>query len=171
VIAAAEVLSENLPGAWKDSMASALSIATALSVKIGKTLPWKTVRDAINGALQARFLELAEGSQTWPCEFPSAQFAKFRVTPGTGRAETGARGVSDVGLGMILVAEGELQPAQVQDLGDIVPKLLEIKTRTGTLLRFRIRIELGDGKTRPAEEVAKEVNALLKRVDEDLELR
>ncbi|MBM4084628.1 MAG: ATP-binding protein, partial [Planctomycetes bacterium] len=61
-IAAAGVLPENLPGAWKDDEASGLSIATALSVKVGKTLPWKTVRDVVSGALQARFLELAEGS-------------------------------------------------------------------------------------------------------------
>ena len=62
-------------------------------------------------------------------------------------------------------------PAQVQDLGDIVPKLLEIKAKAGTLIRFHIRIEVGDGKTIPAAEVAKDFNALLKRVDEDLELR
>ena len=45
VIAPAEILPENLPNAWKDGNASGLSIATALSVKAGKTLPWKTVRD------------------------------------------------------------------------------------------------------------------------------
>lgn len=170
VIAAAEILPENLPGAWKDGIASALSIATALSVKAGKTLPWKTVRDVVSGALQARFLEVAEGSQPWPCGFPSAQFAKFRVATGTGRVEIGGRGVTDIGLGTILVAASELQPAQVQDLGDIVPKLLEIKAKAGTPIRFHIRIEVGDGKARPPEEVAREINALLQRIYEGLRL-
>jgi hypothetical protein len=171
VIAPAEILPENLPNAWKDGVASALSIATALSVKMGKTLPWKTVRDVVGGALQARFLEVAEGSQAWPCDFPSAQFAKFTVATGGAVAGTGVGGVADVGLGTILVAAGELGPAQVQDLGDIVPKLLEIKAKAGTLIRFHIRIEVGDGKARPAEEVAREINVLLKRINEGLELR
>jgi hypothetical protein len=171
VISPAEILPENLPNAWKEGVASALSIATALSVMMGKTLPWKTVRDVVSGALQARFLEVAEGSQAWPCDFPSAQFAKFKVATGADRVEIGGRGVSDVGLRTILVAASELEPAQVQDLGDIVPKLLEIKAKAGTPIRFHIRIEVGDGKTIPAAEVAKDFNALLKRVDEDLELR
>jgi hypothetical protein len=98
-------------------------------MKVGKTLPWKTVRDSINAALQARFLEVAEASQAWPCDLPSAQFAKFKVASGADRVETGWRGVADVAPGMILVAAVELQPAQVQDLGDIVPKLLEVRAR------------------------------------------
>src|SRR5204863_296258 len=41
---AAEILPENLPGAWTDGNCSGLSIATCLSMKVGKTLPWKTVK-------------------------------------------------------------------------------------------------------------------------------
>jgi hypothetical protein len=70
VIAPAEILPENLPSPWKGGVASGLSIATALSVKVGKTLPWKTVRHSISAALQARFLEVAEASQAWPCDPP-----------------------------------------------------------------------------------------------------
>src|SRR5574341_1087083 len=171
VVAPAEILPENLPNAWKESVASALSIATALSVKAGKTLPWKTVRDAVSAALQARFLELAQDSQAWPCEFPSAQFSKFAVATGGTAVGPGIRGVADVGPGMVLVASAELSPSQVQDLGDIVPKLLEVKTKAGTLIRFHIRIEVGDGKARPAEQVAREINALLQRISESLDLR
>jgi len=36
---AAEILPENLPSAWSDGTATALSIATALSVKVSLTLP------------------------------------------------------------------------------------------------------------------------------------
>ncbi|HSB81979.1 MAG TPA: hypothetical protein VLM91_24630, partial [Candidatus Methylomirabilis sp.] len=170
-IAPAEILPENLPNAWKDGVASALSIATALSVKMGKTLPWKSVRDVVSAALQARFLEITEGSQAWPCEFPSAQFAKFKVATGVDRVEIGGQRVTDVGPRTILVAAGELEPAQVQDLGDIVPKLLEIKTKAGTLIRFHVRIEVGDGKSLPSEEIAGEINAMLTRIDEKLKLR
>jgi hypothetical protein len=164
-IAPAEILPENLPGAWKNGVASALSIATALSVKSGKTLPWKTVRDAVSGAVQARFLELTPDSHEWPCDFASAKFVTLRVPeslppPPPPPPRKG-----------VLFAEADLEPSQVQDLGDIVPKLLEIKARANAPIRFHVRIELGDGKTQPPEEVGKEANALLKGVKEEFELR
>ncbi|MEI6149812.1 MAG: DUF499 domain-containing protein, partial [bacterium] len=163
-IAAAEILPENLKDAWKGRVASGLSVATALSVKSGKTLPWKTVRDVISGALQARFLELDAGSQAWPCDFPSAQFAKFRVA---GKTPPPPPPPPPTG---VLVAVADLEPSQVQDLGDIVPKLLEIKTKSNIPIRFQIRIELGDGKTMPSAEVAQKANALLKGIKEGLQL-
>lgn len=169
VIAAAEILPENLAEGWKDGVASALSIATALSVKANKTLPWKTVRDVISAALQARFLELAEDSQPWPCEFPSAQLVKLKITAGAKVGVIGA-GVKTGGA-LVLEADAELSPAQIQDLGDIMPKLLEVKTKANLPVRFYIRIELGDGKTKPPAEAAKEVNTILKGVKDDLELK
>jgi hypothetical protein len=45
MIAAAEILPENLSQAWTNEETTALSIATALSKKFGQTLPWKTVSD------------------------------------------------------------------------------------------------------------------------------
>lgn len=36
---------------------------------------------------------------------------------------------------------------------------------------FRIRIEMGDGKTRPSYDAAKKVNAILKGVKENLQLK
>ena len=113
---------------------------------------------------------MAEGSQAWPCDFPSAQFARFTVASRADRIETGARGVADGGPRTILVAAGELQPGQVQELGDIVPKLLEIKAKAGTPIRFHVRIEVGDEQALPAEEIAREINTLLQRVREDLRL-
>jgi hypothetical protein len=170
VIAPAELMPENLPSPWKGGVASGLSIATALSVKAGKTLPWKTVRDSINAALQARFLEVAEGSQAWPCDLPSAQFVKFKVASGADRVETGWRGAADVAPGTILVAAVELQPAQVQDLGDIIPQLLEVRTKAGLPIRFHVRIEVGDGQTAPAKDIARDISALLQRIDKNLTL-
>jgi hypothetical protein len=102
---------------------------------------------------------------------PSAQFAKFKVASGADRPETGWRGVADVAPGMILVAAVELQPAQVQDLGDIIPKLLEVRARVGLPIRFHVRIEVGDGQTVPTKEIIREVNTLLQRINKDLTLR
>jgi len=172
-IAAAEILPENLKDAWKAGSASGLSIATALSVKAGKTLPWKTVRDVIGGALQARFLELDAGSQAWPCDFAAAKFVFFRPVDNA----TACRGVMDGGGSVVretaktLVAVADLEPSQVQDLGDIMPKLLEVKTKANVPIRFQIRIEMGDGKTMPSAETAQKANAILKSVKEELRLQ
>jgi hypothetical protein len=163
VIAAAEILPENLPGAWKGGYASGLSISSALSVRENKTLPWKTIRDVIGGALQARFLKLSEKSAAWPCDFPSAQSVILKP-------QDAAPPPPPPPSGMMLCAEADLEPSQIQDLGDIVPKLLEIK-KTGLPMRFRLRIEIGDGKAAPPENVVKEVNTLLRDVKKDFQLK
>ena len=82
MIAAAEILPENLPQAWQNEEATGLSIATALSQKFGQTLPWKTVSDVISASLHARFTQLNPLSGEWPCEFPS-KAAKIHFEPHT----------------------------------------------------------------------------------------
>jgi hypothetical protein len=161
---------ETLREAWKDGIATGLSIATALSIKAGKTLPWKTVRDVISSALQARFIELATDSVPWPCDFPSAQFAKVKETAQDYRV-LGEKGGSEVREDKVLVAEGELEPSQVQDLAEIMPKLLEIKARDKVPFQFGVRVKIGDGKTAPPTKSVKDANALLKKIKEGLELK
>lgn len=172
VISPAEILPENLADAWKKGAASGLSVATALSVKTGKTLPWKTVRDAISSALQARFLELGPDSQPWPCDLASAQFVKLKVSAG---AKAGAGeplpGTGGGGPSQVLAAAAELASDEIQELGDVMHKLLTVSTKQNVPLRFHVRIELGDGKVPPTEETAKQINTLLKSVSKDLELR
>jgi hypothetical protein len=169
-IPATAILSENLPGAWKYGLTNGLSIATALSVKANRILPWKTVRDAINGALQARFLELAEGSPEWPCDFSSAQFVKFKEFIVGHDGGTGNDTVRENGTN-ILSAQTELEPSQVQDLADLMPKLLNIKARTNIPLRFIVKIEIGDGEEKPSEEAVQQLNELLKGIKDDFEFR
>lgn len=170
IIAAAEILPENLADAWKGGVASGLSVATALSVKAGKTLPWKTVKDAIGSALQARFLELLPESQQWPCELASAQFVKFKVATGAG-AGAPIPGAEGRGQSKALTAAAELASDQVQELGDIMHKLLAVTTTQSVPIRFHVRVELGDGKNPPPADATKQTNALLKTVKEGLELR
>jgi hypothetical protein len=160
MIAAAEILPENLPDAWSQGQATALSMATALSQRFGHTMPWKTVKDVITASLNARFTELDGTSGDWPCEYPAAQSIKLKVAS----APTGRQGVGGIGPvvpSKCLVAQAELEPSQIQDLADIIPSLLELKARFNTPLKFRVQIELGDGKERPSEEPANEINKLL----------
>jgi hypothetical protein len=160
MIAAAEILPENLPDAWSQGQATALSIATALSQKFGHTMPWKTVKDVITASLNARFTELDGTSGDWPCDYPAAQSIKLKVSSApTGRPGVG--GIGPVVPSKCLVAQAELEPSEIQDLADIIPSLLELKARFNTPLKFRVQIELGDGKQRPSEESANEMNKLL----------
>ena len=160
-IAAAEILPENLPDAWSNDSATALSIATALSQKFGHALPWKTTKDVITVSLNARFTELEATSGYWPCDYPAAQSIQLKVaTSGVGDNGGGGYGKSGTSP-KCLVASAELEPSEVQDLGDIIPQLLEMKTKANIPLKFRVQIELGDGKTPPPEHVAKDLNTLL----------
>ncbi len=170
---ATEILPETLPQAWTNDEATALSIATALSQKCGQTLPWKTVKDVVSASLSARFTELDPKSGKWPCEYPSAQGVKLKVYSSAGPGD----GVNEPGWGFggtqpsskKLIARGELKPAEIQDLGDIVPKLLEIKNKAKVPMAFRVQIELGDGKNRPDDETIQSMNLLLKDISEEFQ--
>lgn len=167
VFTAAEILPENLPEAWKDGKTTALAISTALSQKEGRTLPWKSVRDVISASINARFITLAEGSEPWPSEFPSAARIKLEIS--TGGPLPGGRG-EPAPSPNVLVAAADLEPSEVQDLADLVPQLLEIKARTNIPMRFQIRLDLGDGAERPTEEVVVQINELLRSLKSDFKL-
>ncbi len=170
IISAAAILPETLPAAWKDGSTNALAIATALSQQAGHTLPWKTMRDVIGGSLQARFITVQEDSAPWPCDMPAANTVRLRVastdvTGGGSAAGAGEGGFAGGAHGgaatKLLVARAELEPSEIQDLGDLVPQLLEIKNEANTSLVFRVQIEFGDGVEAPKPELAEKINALL----------
>ena len=165
-----EILPANLPDAWSGEETNALAIATALSQKAGKTLPWKTVKDVIGASLQARFTQLVDGSTPWPCDLPAAQTVKIKVAPaGTGGGTGGGDDGDDETGGrqpQLLVASAPFEPSEIQDLADLIPQLLEFKAKAKVPLRFHVRLEVGDGTERPAEEVIVEVNKLIEGLKE-----
>ncbi len=157
-----DLMPENLPEAWEGEETTAHGIGDALSEKLGKPLPWGTVRDAIEGALRARSLELAEGAEEkWPCEYEGAKAVKIRVpkerppiTPPPKPVHPGVK-----------MAEAALTTAQLQDLADVVGDI--VKASAGHELHFRLKMELaGD----PPEEVVVKLNELLKKLSDDLQL-
>lgn len=165
VIPAPDILPENLADAWKDGSATALSIATALSQKAGLTLPWKTVRDVVHAALQARFLELLPDSGTWPCDYPAAQTVKLKVsTAGKDKDK------DDRVRPKLRIAAADLGAAEFQDLSDVLPKLLDVKAKTNVPITFRVEVSVGDGKEPPPKEAVDAVNELLRKIKEDFYL-
>ena len=160
-IAAAEILPANLPDAWKDNKTTALAIAVALSQQHRKTLPWKTVRDVIGASLHARFTELDPASGKWPCDFPSAQGIKLRIATFAGYDGGGGGGVREPN---VVVADAELQASEIQELGDVIPDLLDIKNKAGYPLIFRVRISAGNDKQAPDKASIAEINQILENL-------
>ena len=165
--AATELLPTNLPAAWKDRATNALALLTALSTQVGAQLPWTTVRDIISSALTARFLTLDTGSAKWPCAVEAAATVKLVladvVTDGGGGG--GGGGTKEPAMPTSAAAEKDLTPTEIQELGDVMDKLLKIRNETGTQLKFTVRIEAADGKgAPPSAEVLAKLNLVLKAV-------
>jgi len=158
-----DVLPEALPEAWDGGEANALGILVALSSKAGRTLPWVTARDAIEGAVRARYLERPADSGPWPCEIDAARNAKFRLP-----SEKPIVVPPVVVKPGIRRSEAELSVAQIQDLADVVGDVKQ--AAVGHEIAFRLIVELGGEKPAPDEVVAK-VNELLKGVSEGLEMK
>jgi hypothetical protein len=168
MISAAAILPENLPSAWKDGGTTALSIATALSQQAGNTLPWKTVRDVIGGSLQARFVALADDSAPWPCDLPAANTVRIKVAAaGTVGGTGGGTGGGGATPPNVRIAAADFEPSQIQDLADLIPALLEIKAKAKVGMKFHVRLDIGDGTTRPTDDVIIAINSLLKDLGED----
>jgi hypothetical protein len=163
----AKLLPGTLPAAWSGDKASGLSILTQLSSTSSQPLPWKLVSDAISAALKAHFLEIADSSQTWPCDLAAAQFAHFRLpqTPPPPQSPEPPDANPH-----IVHARAELNGAAIQDLGEVVNELLEVKVKYSTQLSFEVSIALGDGASPPPAEAIMKINAILKTIDSELQL-
>ena len=161
-ISTMDVLGDRLPDAWRDETTSALAITAALSAKVGKPLPWKLVRDGLDGAFTSHYLERTVDLKPWPCDYGDAQWIKVRVPKfAPPPPPPPPPPPSDV-----FVAEAELEPNQIQDLAEEMGEILG--ATAGHDLKFRLRIEL-DGKT-PIDVVTK-INQQLKTINDKLNLK
>jgi len=158
----AEILPASLPEAWPEQQTTAAVIATILSQRKGKILPWVAVSDAIDGALRARMLERTLDSGIWPCDWPGASSVKLRVPTEAPPPPPPPppRGV--------LVAEAELRPNELQDLAEEVGNV--VSAAAGHQLRFVLRVELGETPP-PALEIVKKIDEALGRVSGKLRLK
>jgi hypothetical protein len=164
-VAVQELIAESIPEAWKDGKANVLAISTALSIKRGKTLPWSTVRSAIDSGIRARWIEPTTDSSAWPCDFAGAQHVVIQI-PGPLNGDNGQQPHAQKRLGT-LTAEATLEAHGIQDLADQIPGITT--AAIGNTVRFTVRVELsGDNPPRP--EVVDAINSLLSEVSEELRL-
>ena len=164
-MSALEVVEHNLPEAWSNGTTTALAVSTALSKKVGKTLPWATVREALDGALRARLLERTPDSGPWPCDYVGAEAVKLQAPHAPEREYPPIPTPPQPG---ILVTEAELRLNELQDLADSIAGIRQ--AAVGFDLKFRLQLELS-GASRPPDDVVAKVNLLLQDISEQLRLR
>jgi hypothetical protein len=161
------VVEQNLPEAWSNGTTTALAVSTALSNKVGKTLPWATVRQALDGALRARLLERMPESGPWPCDYVGAAALKLQVPHAPEREYAHTPTPSQLAPGL-LVAEAELRLNELQDLADAIANIRQ--AAVGFDLKLRLRLELS-GASRPPDDVVAKINLLLQDISAQLRLR
>ena len=70
-----------------------------------------------------------------------------------------------------MFAQAELEPNQIQDFSDIIPKILEIKAKSNIPLKFTLKVEVGDGEVKPDSAIIDKLNVMFKDISDGLELR
>ena len=82
----------------------------------------------------------------------------------------GGGGFGGTGPGIkVLAAQADLEPAEIQDLGDIIPQLLEIKIKADTSLEFRVQVEFGNGDETLNPEAVSQISSLLEEHERRLQ--
>lgn len=161
-ISTTEILPESLSEAWKEGKATAIGILSALSVKTGKSLPWKLISEAIDGAIRAKLLELSIDSAPWPCGLAVAQNIILQEPatppPPPPSPPPGPRPRT---------AEADLTLGQIQDFADLSGDIQS--ALVGYDLKLHLRMEIS-GKEPLTEDIEKKLNEMLKEVSEDLSL-
>ncbi len=162
-----ELVPDTLPDAWSGETTTAVALSSALSKKLGKNLPWLTVREAIDTALRTRLLERSVDSGTWPCGLAEAQDVKLQVPraappplqPPAPKPQPGVK-----------TAEAELDTAEIQDLADNVAAIKTAATAAGCTIKFRIMVEVS-GKGDLADEAIQTINKALSEASAKLHLQ
>ena len=156
---------EQLPAAWQGNLTTALGLANQLSVAAGKALPWPVVRDAIDGAIRARFLERTADYGPWPCPLSGAAAVKLQRPQNVPVPPTPLPVVTKPGT---FTAEAEVKTDELMDLGDSLGEVL--KAAVPNTLKLNVRIELS-GEPKATEAKVKAINAILAKVKKGLELK
>jgi len=175
-LAAKDVILDNLPEAWQgNNETTAREIAEALSTKVGKVLPWLIVRDALDAAFKARFVDRASGQ--WPCDYAGAGMVRVRQRTEEIEKKSATDGREEVHhpdavyTPNLLVADAVLSAGEIQNLGDEIAAL----TKAGADLfgaepKFSLRIEIKP-KANAEREKVEEFNGLLGEVSRRLKIQ
>ncbi|MDR2055044.1 MAG: DUF499 domain-containing protein [Desulfovibrio sp.] len=160
-----ELLPAGVGYAWQDDATTVEAVAAALSRKIGMTLPWKTIKEAVDAALNARFVSLDPISPPWPCAPADASKVRLlRKREAGGVAEPHAPyGAAPMPANM-RAFRSSITLNQLQDAGDIVPELLRIQQTWDTQVKVDISFTIGKEDVAAPEKALQELKAALEKV-------
>ena len=150
LVAPQELTPEALPDAWKNGETNAAAVVRALSQKQGGAVPWGLVRDSVVEAVRSRWLATIDG------EGPATGFEHAGTWRLGKPGEPGEREDGAAPTPQPQETARKVDPIQVQNLADMVPKLLE--TSAGFDLRFHIGVALDAG---APQSVRREVDELI----------
>ena len=156
------LLPEAIPDAWVSGKANVTAISTALASQEGNPIPWTVLQRAIDSAIAARWLEIAPGSGTWPCDVAAAKEVKLR-TPIVSAPPP------DPVPTIAFQASARLEPSELQDLVDALDQI--VQASAGVRLEFRLALQLGDNARDVPSETVDRINALLVDINSDLRLQ
>lgn len=108
---------------------------------------------------------MADNSAQWPCDFQAANTIKLTVGTSSSTTGSGTGGIGGPVSSRVRVAAAQFEPSQIQDLGDVIPALMEIKAKAQVPMTFHVRLEVGDGVSIPSGGVLDEINSLLSDFD------
>lgn len=120
-------------------------------------------------------IALTEGSRPWPCDLSAAVGVRLNVAPARATVGTGSVRLANAGSDgtwikpsnpNIRIAAAEFEPSQMQDLGDLIPAILDLKARAKVPIRFHVRIEVGGSDVPPPPAVLEELNRTLQSLGE-----
>ena len=124
------------------------------------------MRDALDGAFKAHYLERTLDSKPWPCDYGDAQWIKVRVPKEVVPPPTPALPpFPEPPISSAFVAEAELSSSQIQDLAEAMGEILN--AAAGGEMKFNLRVEL---KKTASKELLAKLNNLLKEVNPKLKL-
>ncbi len=159
-LSATDLLPEHIPAAWSGPEASADHIRTALSVDLGETLPWTTVRRALDQGFNLGLFKLTIDSGPWPCDLGGAVAVRLRVVNGVkdpGTIDPGRPGVQ----GSARKATAALDAHELQDLVDAIEDVLKAAVDHDLQWHLTVTLDREGGVSAPAIE---QINAVLAKV-------
>ncbi|GFH63128.1 MAG: hypothetical protein ZNDK_0899 [Candidatus Desulfovibrio kirbyi] len=165
-----ELLPANIGYAWQSDAATVEAVATALSQKVGMTLPWKTIKDAVDDALRLRFISIDPLSPTWPCS--PADASKVRLLQKQEPlvlAEPHTPYGSSVLPPTMRAFRSSISLNQLQDAGDIVPELLRIQQTWNTQVTVDISFTIGKEDEIAPEDALQALKAVLKKISKSFD--
>jgi hypothetical protein len=137
----AAILEANVPSAWKEGKGTVAGILAQLSVQRGRPVPWILVKDAVDGAIRARLVELDTTSVPWPCDPSAAAKVVLKTISGGGAGGSGGGNgyaMNDKGV----TYRATLQPNELPDLADALTSIMELQAKYGIKIRFNLAVEV-----------------------------